>query len=59
LIISLITIDKLRRDLLMAPASLVLSPKAPVLFCLSEPAKSIIWKTLFCIFERIFELFVF
>ena len=44
------TIDKFNKDLFIEPASRVLSPVVPVLFCRSDPAKSIIWKTLFWIF---------
>jgi len=42
--IFLLIIDKFKRDLLIEPDSLILSPFMPVLFCLSEPTKSTIRK---------------
>ena len=44
LFIFLLIIDKFKRDLLIEPDSLILSPFMPALFCLSEPTKSTIRK---------------
>ena len=57
LIILIMTLDKFKRDLLIFPPSFALSPTAPVLFILSEPAKSIIWNTLFFILFSFISLF--
>ena len=63
LFIFLLIIDKFKRDLLIEPDSLILSPFMPVLFCLSEPNKSTIRKIEYYLYyylqNWIFEILLF